>query len=301
VTRRHFKLAPSCVGITLIEVAIMLAVLAILATAVTPAVMQRIVDARVDSTRSEVKNLYEAMVGRENEQVTFGFVGDMGRLPSSLEELVRPGTLPTYTSQTVRNVGIGWNGPYINAGVSQDDYLMDGFGRQYAPIQSGQVRSAGANGVFNTPDDIVYPPNPPVVVGRVAVTVRQQNDDGSVLVDPPGYLVHLYYSSNGRQAVLTSVNPPFVFENVPRGLHAVVVIGSGLIVAQDTIASLGGGQTKLVELWVLGPASFVPGAGASEDAGSGAGAGQGRGSGAGQGQGRGNAPGPGRGRGNGRQ
>jgi type II secretory pathway pseudopilin PulG len=286
-------------GITLLEVAIMLAVLAILASAVTPAVMQRIVDARVDATRSEVKNLYEAMVGRESEQGTFGFVGDMGRLPTSLDELVRPGNLPAYTAQTVRNVGIGWNGPYINAGVSQDDYLVDGFGRPYAPIQNGQVRSFGADSVLSTPDDIVYPPNPPLVNGRVAVVVKHQNEDGSVLVDPSGYVVNLYYSNNGRQAVLTAVTPPVVFENVPRGLHAVVVIGAGTIVAQDTIASLGGGQTRLVDLWVLRPTSLLPSGGGDEGAGQGSG--QGRGSVSGQGRGAGQGRGNGRGQGSGGQ
>ncbi len=273
-------------GITLIEVAIMLAVLAILASAVTPTVMQRIMDARVDATRTEVKNLYEAVAGRENDPGTFGFVGDMGRLPATLEELVKPVNLSVYSAQTVRNVGIGWNGPYINSGMSQDDYLVDGFGRPYGPIKNGQIRSAGADAVFDTPDDIVYPPNPPVIVGRVSVIVKQQNDDGSVLIDPPGYAVNLYYANNGRQALLTATAPPFVFENVPRGLHAVIVMGGGLAVAQDTIATLGGGQTKLIELWTIGPTSLLPSTGGDTGRGSETGRGQNPGTGRGNGRGR---------------
>lgn len=272
-------------GLTLLEVAVMLAVLAILATAITPVVLQRIVDARVEATRTEVQSLYEAMVGRAEQSGTYGFVGDIGRLPRTLEELVKAGSLPLQTTQTVRSVGVGWNGPYINAGLSSDDYLIDGFGRPYAPLKNGQVRSAGPDATFDTEDDIVYPPNPPVIVGRVAVVLKKKNDDGSVAVDPPGYSVLLHYANQGRPAALVAASAPFLFENVPMGLHAIQVIRNGIVVAQDTIASLGGGQTKLVELWVLAVGHPI-GADPGDNPGGGRGGDSGRGN-----------PGSGRGRG----
>ena len=121
---------------------VILAVVAILAAAITPMVLQRLVDAKVEVTRQEAKLLNEAMLGRPDRLPgSFGFFGDMGRWPAALEELLRPapGT-PLFTTATFRNVGMGWKGPYINAGASGDDALHDAFGR---PLSRGAER-AGA-------------------------------------------------------------------------------------------------------------------------------------------------------------
>jgi hypothetical protein len=67
-------------------------------------------------------------------------------------------------------------------------------------------------------------------------------------VDPFGYEVRLYYAKEGVQVWLSSKAAPFVFENVPMGLHAVQILNNNTVVAQDTVASLGSGQTKLVTL-----------------------------------------------------
>lgn len=233
---------------TLLELVVVVAVLAILASAVTPAIVQRILDARIDGTRTEMKALYEAMVGGAPK--SYGFVGDMGRLPTSFTELVQGTGLPAYTTQTVRNVGIGWNGPYINVGDQPGDYLNDAFGRPYTGAASGQVRSAGADGVAGNSDDLVYPPNAPVITGRVTVTLKEQVGNAT-FTDPTTYDVKLYYSNGGAQAVLTDTAPPFVFDNVPMGLHGVQVIRrqQGTLKAEDTVASRGSGQTTAVELW----------------------------------------------------
>ena len=158
-------------GFTLIEMTVILAVMAILAAAITPMVLQQLVDAKAEATRQEAKLLSEAMLGRADAPGSFGFFGDMGRWPVAFEELIRPapGT-PLFTTATFRNVGMGWKGPYINAGASGDDVLNDAFGRPYRGAPSGQVRSAGPDGLFDTSDDIVYPPAPPNPGGRLMVT-----------------------------------------------------------------------------------------------------------------------------------
>jgi len=240
-------------GFTLIEVAVILAVLAILAAAITPMVLQQLVDARTDATRAEARLLNEAMLGRAEAAGTFGFFGDMGRWPASFEELVTPSPgMPLFTTATFRNVGMGWKGPYINTGDRGDDALRDAFGRPYRGAATGQVRSAGPDGLFDTPDDIVYPPAPPNPGGRLMVTVKRlAAEDNSYTLDPAGYTVRLYYASNGREAFLDDPVAPFVFENVPQGVHALVVLrmksDPPLAVAQDTIQVFGNGATKLVE------------------------------------------------------
>ena len=241
-------------GFTLIEITVILAVLAILAFAITPMVLQQLVDAKVEATRQEAKALHEAMLGTAGPGGAFGFFGDMGRWPAAFEELLRPApATPLFTTATFRNVGMGWKGPYINAGASGDDVLADAFGRPYRGASAGQVRSAGPDGLFETADDIVYPPAPPNPGGRLLVTVkRMAAEDSSYTLDPAGYTVRLYYSNSGREAFLDDPAAPFVFENVPQGIHAIVVLrmknDPPLAVAQDTIQVPGNGATKLVEL-----------------------------------------------------
>lgn len=239
---------PRRAGFTLIEVILIIAVLAILATAAAPAVMQRLLDAKIEQTRTSTKLLYEAMTGNL-EQGSYGFVGDIGRLPLTFEELMKPGKLPVYSTTNVRSVGMGWNGPYIHFGTSQADVLKDGFGRGFYTGSGsiGQVRSAGTDGLFVNEDDIVYPPSQPFIIGRVLVTVKKVVGENST-VDPLGYEVRLYYAKEGVQTMLSSKIAPFVFENVPMGLHAIQVLNNTVVVAQDTIASPGSGQTKLVTL-----------------------------------------------------
>ena len=241
-------------GFTLLEITVIVAVLAILATAITPMILQQIVDTKVESTRSEAKILHEAIVGRADTPGSFGFFGDLGRFPTEFRELLKPspGTM-LFQTATFRNVGMGWKGPYVNSGDSRDDLLRDAFGREFQGAANGHIRSAGPDGVFDNDDDIVHPPKPPVPYGRVMVTVkRMAAEDISYTLDPPGYTVRLFYSNNGQEAFIDDAFAPFVFENVPQGVHAIVVLrmkrDPPQQVVQDTIQVFGGGATKLVEL-----------------------------------------------------
>jgi len=239
-------------GFTLIEIVIILAVLTILATAITPAILQQVVDSKIEATRHEARILHESIVGRSDVPGSFGFVGDMGRLPVNFEELIRPlAGANLYTTATFRNVGMGWKGPYVNAGASNEDILRDAFNRPYEGAATGQVRSAGPDGVMGSADDILYPPNPPVIRGRVIVNVKRMSaEDVGYTPDPPGYEVRLSYSDNGREMFLVDNIAPFIFENIPQGLHAVQVVRqmNNQIVTQDTFQSFGGGASKLLEL-----------------------------------------------------
>ena len=243
-------------GFTLIELVVVLTVIGILTATVTPAVVQRVLDARVSATAAEAQALHEAIVG-DHTQSRFGFVGDMGRLPTSFQELVQRGSMPAYTINTTRSIGMGWRGPYVNIGSSQNDYLLDGFGRAYTGASSGQVRSAGADGVANTADDVVYPPAAPVVTGNVTVTIKTVTGRRTI-VDPNGYRVELFYAINGSEDDVSDTNAPFTFTNVPMGIHAIRVVAtngngngngnSGNVVSQDTIV-VHPGSTTAVELW----------------------------------------------------
>jgi general secretion pathway protein G len=240
-------------GFTLLEVIVVLSVLAILAAVVTPSFVQEIGQTRIDATQQEAQVLYEAMVGPSTSETRFGFVGDIGRLPNTFQELAQQSGLPSYTTaSTFRNVGMGWRGPYVNTGTSTNDYLTDGFGRAYTGASSGQVRSAGPDGVANNADDIVYPPSAPTVTGSVAVTLKQVQG-GKTIVDPSGYRVDLYYASSGVETSVSDTTATYSFANVPIGLHAVRVVKtsnpqSGTVVGQDTFV-VRAGSTAAVEIW----------------------------------------------------
>jgi len=240
-------------GFTLIEMVIIVAVLAILAAAITPAILQQVVDAKLTASKSSAKAIYEAMAGRSDVKGHYGFLGDMGRLPTKADELVTPPAgAPAFDgSRTFRGVGAGWKGPYLAVGETKEGFLADGWGRQYRITRNGQVRSAGPDGVYDNDDDIVYPPEPPKLGSRVMVTVKRENAEGQgSTIDPTGYQVRLYYSNNGQEAFLSATKAPFAFDDVHPGLHAIAVVrtSSGQVVAQDTI-EVPANSTRLVELF----------------------------------------------------
>jgi prepilin-type N-terminal cleavage/methylation domain-containing protein len=238
-------------GFTLLELVVVIAVLGILVAAVTPSMVQRVMDSRIEETRVEAQSLYDGMAGKPAES-RFGFVGDLGRLPSSFMELGQQGGLPSFTTSTTRGVGMGWRGPYVNIGTTANDYLTDAFGRAYTGAASGQVRSAGPDGVSGNADDIVYPPAAPTIGGTVTATVKTITG-GKTIVDPAGYRVDLFYANGGVEASLADTTAPFSFSNVPMGVHAIRVVKTvnpqaGTIVAQDTIV-VRPSSTTAVELW----------------------------------------------------
>ena len=237
-------------GFTLLELVVVIAVIGILAASVAPSVMQQVLEARIDGTREEAEAIAEAMVGDVGDN-RFGFVGDIGRLPTTLSELATIGGLPAYNTSHVRNVGMGWRGPYVNSGTSANDYLTDAFGRPYI-LSAGQLRSTGPDGIANNTDDIVYPPSAPGVTGDVLITVKTIQG-GKTLTDPAGYRVDLYYANSGVEALLSDTAAPFSFSNVPMGPHAVRVVKTsnpqaGTTVAEDTIV-VRSNSTTAQEMW----------------------------------------------------
>jgi len=198
---------------TLLEVTILLVVLSVLIGLTVPASIKIITAQKVSSTKREMQNVFKSIAGNADRN-TYGFVGDLGRLPNSLAELVQSQGNALYSTQTTYQVGMGWNGPYAMKSV--EDITTDGFGRTYRfnPNGEGRIVSAGVDGQFGTGDDLAYPPTAYSPYGSVRIELPTSADRQ----------VRLYYSDDGREKHVQADEAPFLFENIPFGPHAVEVL-----------------------------------------------------------------------------
>ena len=73
-------------GFSLIEVIVAVAIMAVLAGAIAPVVINQIQQARLKRIASDLQAIYEGAMGKPQENY-FGFVGDVGALPDSVGQL----------------------------------------------------------------------------------------------------------------------------------------------------------------------------------------------------------------------
>ena len=136
-------------GFTLIEMIVAVAIMAVLASAVVPVLFNKLEQARYERVYTDLKTIYEATMGTPAEGY-YGYVGDMGSLPDSVDMLIDGTGQGTY-----------WKGPYVSLGGQVS--LQDVYGTPYVidslPIRA---RSYGPDKTDNsgTGDDMVYPDNP---------------------------------------------------------------------------------------------------------------------------------------------
>ncbi len=114
-------------GFTLIELILIIIIIGIVASVALKSMLPAAENARVEATLGEIENLSRAIIGNpglitDGIRIDFGYVGDIGALPPTLDALVaNPGG---YSA---------WNGPYIqNSFVENtDDYKKDAWGDFY--------------------------------------------------------------------------------------------------------------------------------------------------------------------------
>ena len=120
-------------GLTLLELLLVVLILATMATLTVSIVDSSGSQFRYDDTRTRLENVKRGIVGRpietmNGQPLVSGFVADMGRLPTSIRELIdrelfegnadRPNQLWKYRKSA--GVCAGWQGPYV------DPQLEDG-------------------------------------------------------------------------------------------------------------------------------------------------------------------------------
>jgi len=138
-----------------------LVLLSILAFSSIELVGHSLEEGRYEQTIQKLERIKIAMIGdplvRENgTRTSFGFLGDVGMLPSvsqGLDALVaRPidglNSVPEFALAEFARFGAGWSGPYLSSAVGSADTGLDAWGNSilYDPTLSPpEIRSLGAD------------------------------------------------------------------------------------------------------------------------------------------------------------
>jgi prepilin-type N-terminal cleavage/methylation domain-containing protein len=205
-------------GFTLIELVIVILLLGVLGSIATIKMNQSIETARYEQTKNELDHLTFAIVGNpeaftDGARADFGYVGDIGALPTNLDALVQnPGGWST------------WNGPYIEAGPSADDFKKDAWNVFYI-YSDTLIRSTGSGSsidkLFASSSSTLLANT---VSGWVVDADRQIppgsfNDSVTVLLTYPD-------GSGGMSGASTTLSQRggFSYTGVPIGNHSLRVI-----------------------------------------------------------------------------
>jgi len=220
-------------GFTLVEVVVLLAVVTALTALLMPTLAAMVASDNERATRERAEAIYTAIYG-DPARGEFGYLGDMGRLPATLTELVERGTQPAWHTADggvdhVGKVGTGWRGPYLRDFFSTSDLLTDAWAQPFS-FSNGQITSGGPDGQTSTTgDNIVFPVHAAPATGTMFVSVLANR-----IPDAYGATAKLYTTANGEQtASATNKNTGqstfdgFWFENVTQGLHVLKVAHTG--------------------------------------------------------------------------
>lgn len=225
-------------GFTLIEVVVTVAVIAFLMAMILP-YLPRVLQASRTTTLRDLENIKKGIMGDQTKvankaRTSFGYFGDIGKLPSSLNDLLAQGSQPGFVYNQNLQVGAGWRGPYLQS--AQDmagQFKPDAYGSayiydttQYVSADTGvpviaKIVSIGPDGVADTTDDLKIEIFKSEGFGQISGRVKDQ-DFNYV----PNVKVTINYPNNGILSSLqtaTDSNGRCVFSDIPFGNRSITI------------------------------------------------------------------------------
>lgn len=239
------------------------------------------------NTQDRLRLLKKAITGNPRliinlGRADFGYSGNMGGPPPSLEDLWRKGSQPDFTFDTQLKIGAGWLGPYVPVRVSEftSDLSKDSYGTayEYTSVEftrpsdnqkvSGRIRSFGPDKSSGGGDDLTLDILRSELFADVSGKVTDQGGKGM-----KGATVSLNLPVNGsfgKLIVVTDANGLYQFTGVSFGLRSLTIdpklslaLGSESIKGSNTVefkvtnfASNDVSITSIKADYATSPASF---------------------------------------------
>ncbi len=248
-------------GFTLIETAATLAVISLIAVSLVGVSSYLVTKQQIETSDENLYQLRRAISGNPviviNEaRTSFGYLGDMGKLPANLDDLWVKGSQPSFTFDTTKKAGAGWNGPYLDVGIIQQapGLLQDGWGNMlsYSPSTTfdpvfgatslALVSSLGSDFTLGTGDDIGIRFFHSDVFSRVQGYVKDTNGD-----TVSGVGLTLNYPVNGvlsERLVYTDSTGYYAASDIPFGNRS-ITIQPMLVLAPGTVTVSGAASEDL--------------------------------------------------------
>lgn len=218
------KLAGSSLGYSLVELVVVMIILAIIFGVALKSASVSSNTSRTEETKRELDLLAVAICGDPaklsgGSRADYGYIGDIGALPSSLAALVNnPGGYLT------------WSGPYIVdefSGSGNSEYLKDAWGISYSYAGGASLVSTGGGSTLSRQ---LAPSVASLLRNNLFVTItdKAQTPPGSIYKDSVrAVLAH----PDGIGAVRIRTKFPnnngwVQFDSIPIGLHQLTVVYS---------------------------------------------------------------------------
>ncbi len=213
---------PNSHGFTLVEIVVALVIMGVLVTVSLQSLHPISEQGKVEETRTELDELARAIAGNpaitaNNERSDFGYVGDVGALPTSLDHLLtNPGSYST------------WNGPYLQNDFSSwtTDITTDAWNTTYTYTpDSARITSTGSGTSIIRQ---IAANKSALIINKVVGSVVDKNGTppGAIYKDSVSLRLTIPNGSGSTttKTKTTDLGGYFSFDSIPIGRHKLEVI-----------------------------------------------------------------------------